>query len=644
MKNIIKVYAAALVFIFVTFTACNDFMDLSPKDQYSEDDVFSNAGLVQGLIYKAYSYIVDGSREHVTTGLTDDAYFTHNYGQIAVNEANVSESDLQWYGDGNCPFQWYNAYRGIYYANLVLENIANVPKDGEYDLDIMKGETHFVRAYIYSNLIRGFGGVPIVKNTFSLDEAQTTARDVPRSNIGECLNFILEDLTEAERLLKPSAPLGRATSGAATALKARIQLHIASQLYADRTVNSLDINQYKGDRNALYQAAFNSAKKVIDSKDYTLIDCAGATVYDIAEQYHQIAITNNAEMIFTKQFASSKVTNSLPQQHGPNGYHCWSGTTPTQDFVVHFEMEDGSLSGSTGLSKPGEFKIGNPYLGREPRFYACVGTDGNVWGRKRPSDAYPLDPTPLGELQCGVYELSEGGTDVAVNLPAIGQEIKFKGVYGIDTRQGPIEDWNGSWTSYYEKKLVDVTVDGMNFPQVVPYPHIRLAEMYLIAAEAAIELGNLDDAVPYLDAIRLRVKQPDTKTALAARGQSFSQADMREFLRHERRTELAFEDSRYYDVRRWMIAPETNSKTLTGMTIFARLKPGKTASRPYVHNEDTWEYHYYVRDLSGQFRDKDDKAIDQRERRKWDNKMYFAPISRDERRRNTQLAQNPGME
>ncbi|GHV49134.1 carbohydrate-binding protein [Bacteroidia bacterium] len=641
--NFKNICLAAALAIVAGFSSCSDFMDLKPADQYTEDDFFKSAGLTQGMINKIYSYIVDGSREHVTTGLTDDAYFTHNYGQIDVNEANVSESDLRWYGDNNCPFQWRNAYMGIYYANLVLEKIGSVPHDDDYDLDVLKGETLFLRAYLYSNLIRGFGGVPIIDRTYGLDDAQAVS-NIPRSDMGKCLDFILKDLVEAEKLLKPTAALGRATSGAATALKARVMLHVASPLYADRTVNTLDVNQYKGDRNKLYQDALDAAKSVIESGTYQLVECNGISVYDKADKYHAIAISNNTEMIFTKQFASSKVVNNLPLQHGPNGYHNWSGTTPTQDFVVHFEMEDGSLSGSDGLSKPGEFRVGNPYLGREPRFYANIGFDGSVWGRKRPSDAYPLDPTPLGELQCGAYEISDG-VSVTVNIPEVGKKVEFTGVYGIDTRQGPIEDWNGSWTSYYEKKLVDTSVDGQNFPQVVPYPHIRLAEMYLIAAEAAIELEKLEEAVTYLNPIRARIFLPDVQTALAKRGQSFNQEDMRKFLRQERRSELSFEDSRYYDVRRWMIAPETNSKTLTGMTVFGLLKDGKKATkRPYIHNEDTWEYHYYVRDLSGSFPEANGiPASVSREKRKWNDKMYFAPISRDEIKRNTTLVQNPGM-
>ena len=174
-------------------------------------------------------------------------------------------------------------------------------------------------------------------------------------------------------------------------------------------------------------------------------------------------------------------------------------------------------------------------------------------------------------------------------------------------------------------------MDGQNYPQNVPWTFIRLAEMYLIAAEACVELGDLEGAASYLDAIRGRIDLKPTKEALTVQGKQFNQADMREFVRHERRVEFAYEGFRYFDVRRWMIAPQTNNKELTGMLVYARLKPGKTANKPYIHNEETWDYYYWVQSLSF------------RENRKWDNKMYFAPISRDERNRNPQLEQNPGM-
>lgn len=634
-KLIINMATAAVTGVMLIATSCSDFMDLEPNDQYSEEDVWNDAGLVQALVNETYAYIKHGSEEANTSGMTDDAYFTHNYGMKAINEIAVSGSDLQWYDNGTCPFRWYDCYQGIYRANLILKNIASVPASPGYDLKIMEGEAHFLRAYLYTELLRGFGGVPLVSDIYSIDEAAHL--NVPRSNVGDCLDYILKDIDAAAALLPETvndADLGRATKGAAIALKARVELHVASQLFADRTVNTLECNQYKGDRNALYAQALASAKQVIGAGRYALVDCNAGTTEEIAANFHNVIITNNEESIFTKQFINKQAgdnntRNRASLTHGPNGYHNWAGVTPMQDLVMAFEMEDGTLP--TRLKNLGDSSSVNPYENREPRFYASIGYDGAEWGRQRPTDSYTYDPTPLGNLQMGYYEVSDGAP-IEIIRPD-GKTEKFTGVYGVDTRKSPIEDWNGSFTGYLEKKLIDgsFAASEQAFPPT-PYPFIRLAEMYLIAAEADIELGNLDEAATYLDALRARIGRPGVKQTLAARGQSYTQEDMRAFLRQERRVELTYEESRYYDVRRWMIAPETAVKSIKGIMVIARLKPGKTAKKPYIHNRDTWDYHYYVTDLSD------------RESRKWDNKMYFAPIKRDEIKRNPALVQNPGME
>lgn len=632
MKYIYIILLTAATGVMITLSSCSDLMNIKPSTEYLEEDVFSEASLTQAFVNSLYDQIKHGALEHTTTGLTDNAYFTHNYGQIAVNEANVSESDMQWYDNDNCPFKWTHRYKGIRYANNILKNIDNVPPKEGYDLNVMKGEAHFLRAYLYTDLVRGYGGVPLMKEVYLLEDAEKMK--IPRNTVKECLEYIVSDCEEAEKLLPetvPASKLGRATSGAATALKARILLQIASPLYADRKVNTLAVNQFEGNRTDLYRAAKEAAVKVIEGGVYSLVNCKGGTNTERAEKFKQIIITKtNSEQIFARQFGVQKdPKNNLPIQHGPNGYHNWSGTTPTHDLVMAFEYEDGTLT--EGLIKVGDNTDQNPYNGREPRFYATVGTDGNEWGRPRPADAKGLDPTPMGRLQCGYYEVTDADANITVELPS-GGKVAFKGLNGIDTRQGPIEDWNGSWTGYYERKLIDASVDGQYYPQEVPWTYIRLAEMYMIAAEASVELGELEDAAKYLDAIRDRIEMPDTKSTLERRGLSFNQSDLREFVRHERRVEFAYEEFRYYDVRRWMIAPETNNKPLTGILIYGLLKDGQKQNKPYVHNEDKYNYFYHVKGLSS------------REKRKWDDKMYFAPIKRDEIKRNPNLVQNPGME
>lgn len=638
MKKTFKyICLAATLGLTVSMNSCSDFMDLKPEDQYAEDAVWSDAGLVQAVVNDIYAYIVHGSEESNTSALTDDAYFTHDYGMKAINEATVSGSDLRWYDDDKCPFKWYNAYKGIYRTNLFLENIDKVPEKVGYNLKIMKGEVLFLRAYLYTELVRGFGGVPLVDKTYSIEEASQLS--LPRSNMADCLDFILKDIENAIPLLPETADPGRATQGAAKALRARILLHVASPLFADRSVNTLECNQYNGDRKKLYEQARDAAKEVIGLKNYTLVDCNANTIMEIVDKYHDISLTNNSESIFYKQFINkdvddSNVRNRAAQCHGPNGYHNWGGVTPTNDLVMSFEMEDGTINNS--MLKIEETTTKNPYLNREPRFYATIGYDGLEWGRPRPSDAAAFDPTPLGTLQMGFYE-SPDGSDIKAPVAYDKQgnptkEITFKGVNGVDTRKSSIENWNGSVTGYVEKKLIDTKFNATEHNwQTATYPYIRLAEMYLIAAEACIELNELDDAADFLDDLRGRIGRPDTKTTLTKRGQAFDQENMRKFLQRERRSELAYENSRYYDIRRWMIAPNV-IREVTGIAIVARLKQGQSSKLPYIHDEKKWDYTYYVTDLSF------------RETRKWDNKLYFAPIKRDEIKRNTAIKQNPGME
>ena len=641
MKTKVKyICLSAVAGLTLSLASCSDFMDLTPEDQYDETTVWADADLAKTVVNDVYSYVCDIAQEVNTSAWSDDAFFTHTYGCRDINEATVSPSNLGAYDRDDCPFRWSKQYKGIYRANLVLANIDNVPEKTGVDLKVLKGETHFLRAYIYTEMLRGFGGVPIVDKVYSIEEA--TGLELPRANVGEVMDFILKDCDEAINLLpdnQTGSNLGRATKGAAKALKARVMLHVASDLYADRTVNTLECNQYKGDRKELYQRALDAAKEVINNCPYTLVDCNAGTIKEIADNFHNIIITNNSETIWAKQYvnkdqnADNWVRNRVALLHGPNGYHNWAGTAPTHDLVMAFEMEDGKIPST--LLKAGESTNVNPYLGREPRFYATIGYDGAEWGRPRAADGAVFDATPLGNLQFGYYELSSGGSEVDAiysvddeNNPT--KRENFKGMVGVDTRMSNIENWNGTYTGYLEKKLIDGSVSASehNF-QTCPMPYIRLAEMYLIAAEACVELNKLDEAATSLDALRGRIGRPDTKATLAVRGQSFNQKDLREFLRHERRVELAYEESRYYDVRRWMIAPEAGNKKLTGITIVGRLKPGKTSTLPYVHDESVYDYTWTVLNLN------------YIEKRKWDNKLYFAPIKLDETLRNPAIIQNP---
>ena len=502
MKTKLKyICLSAVAGLTLSLSSCSDFMDLTPEDQYDETAVWADADLTKSVVNDVYSYVCDIAQEVNTSAWSDDAFFTHVYGCRDINEATVSPSNLGAYDRDDCPFKWSKQYKGIYRANLVLENIDNVPEKTGVDLNVLKGEIYFLRAYIYTELLRGFGGVPIVDKVYSIEEASELS--LPRADVADVMDFILKDIEQAVSLLpeeQSGANLGRATKGAAKALKARVLLHVASPLFADRSVNTLACNQYTGDRQALYQQALDAAKEVINNGPYSLVDCNAATIKDIANNFHNIIITNNEETIWAKQYvnkdqnADNWVRNRVALLHGPNGYHNWAGTAPTHDLVMAFEVEDGKLPDA--LLKPGEETTVNPYTNREPRFYATIGYDGAEWGRPRAADGAVFDATPLGNLQFGYYELSSGGSkvDAIQSVDDENNPIKtqsFNGMVGVDSRMSNIENWNGTYTGYLEKKLIDGTVSATehNF-QTNPMPYIRLAEMYLIA----MECGSIQNA------------------------------------------------------------------------------------------------------------------------------------------------------
>jgi hypothetical protein len=298
-------------------------------------------------------------------------------------------------------------------------------------------------------------------------------------------------------------------------------------------------------------------------------------------------LQSTSEGIFSRYFVKSRgwEDGALPGlANGPNGYHNWGGNTPIQELVDDYEMVDGT-----------EFDWNNPahaaapYENRDPRFEASILYDQAPW-RPRPSDTREIDPD--GKIIIRSVETSPG-----------------EWTFGLDTRNGPVEDWNGGYSGYYLRKFIDPTVEheyaaaGGN--QEAPWHYFRYGEILLNYAEACLGLGGAaqeEEAKTYINMIRERAGMPAT----TATGQ-----DLVDQYRNERRIELAFEQHRYFDVRRWMIAPEALNRNANGIVIEAPLNGPVKYSLNKVQD------------------------------RNWSNNMYFLPITLDEINRNRNLIQNP---
>jgi len=285
--------------------------------------------------------------------------------------------------------------------------------------------------------------------------------------------------------------------------------------------------------------------------------------------------------------------------NGPNGYHNWAGNTPIQQLVDDYEMLDGSRF---DWNNPDHATA--PYENRDPRFYGTVLYDGADW-KPRPSDVAALDPA--NQIQSGAYDDGAGGL-----------------INGIDTRESAIENWNGSRTAYYTRKFTDpdpAVQDNLSSGQAIPYPFLRYTEVVLNYVETLLETGDEATARDWLNRIRFRAGMPAIDDAGSA---------LLERYRNERRIELVYEEHRYHDARRWLIAPTTLGRGAEAMNVRATLKAGQSPHVPYRYDPEVYDYSYEV------FINTDVET------RTWLDRMYYRPISRDEVQRNAQLVQNPG--
>lgn len=624
MKNI-RLLTLLLLGAGTLLVSCGkDFLNTEPLDKISSEATWADGPLSQAFIYNVYSFLgYGGFEEQGLSSLTDEAMFTHAGRNInTFTEGSENPTNLAWFSP---TYEWGRMYLAIRQANVAISRLPTSTFADDELRERLTGEAYFLRAYYYQQLVRFYGGVPIVDKPYGLDEDYTIARNTYE----ECVNFMIGDLDQAINLLdKKPETAGRASKLSAMALKARILLYAASDLHDGPTASgkssvlgsfsNLNLVAYpSGDRTARWQAAKAAAKAVLDAgSGYKMNLSAPVSAAEGRANYVSIAMGGGSavgdpaaavELIFQRTHTPLyTVEDNWPLggihfgiNNGPNGYHNWAGNTPIQQLVDDYEMMDGSRF---DWNNPAH--AADPYANRDPRFYASILYDGAGW-KPRPSDVAAIDPA--NQIQTGYYADGSGGK-----------------LNGIDTRESSIENWNGSRTHYYVCKYIDQDpglADNQSSAQVIPWPFIRYTEAALNYIEACIETGDEAEARAWLNKIRFRVGMP----AVTESGDA-----LRQRYRNERRIELAYEEHRYHDARRWMIPATTVGRGIKTINIEATLKPGASPHVPYRHDKTRYDYTYTVVDNT------------ENETRTWNDKMYYRPISRDEISRNDKLVQNPG--
>lgn len=624
MKKILG-YSVMFLVLLIASTSCDNVLDQKAVDSFNEASVFEDINLTKAYLGKCYDNMggdgnqMLGMREDLLASATDEVLDIHRPSQITFVKGTMSPDDLGHFGNWRFSwFRWENMYGNIKNVNVLLANIDNVPAPLSTDperISVMKGEAYFLRALAYSNIMRAYGGVVLVSEPFELGEDFLS---VNRSTLDETVTFIIADLDQAISLLPMTGDIeqGRATKGAAAALKSRVLSWCTGELMNGGYEASNPLVSFQsGSRTARLEAAKAAAKAVMDGT-YGTYGLTGTTddppavlteadVQQYAADFYSTFIQQgewNNEIIFGVQYLKAQGNKTTQNRwFGPNGYHNWGNNNPIEPVVREFEMQDGSPfvwdKYSPGDQNVREFTAAeiaadperNPYVGREPRFYASVLFDGAQW-QPRPSDGAGIDP--LGQVQTGYYTDNSWVTHTS----------------GLDTRQGIIEAWNGTKNGYYIKKFIDINTEGQYYNNENAWAEIRYAEILMDYAEACIELGG-SDLQPGLDAmnmVRNRAGLPDRVTT--------DQAEARAWYRHERQVEFFGEGDRFYMIRKWMIAGDVIEDVFP-MKIF------------HADNGNTrWKY--------------DVETI--ADARIWNDRNYWMPISRNEINKAPQLTQNPG--
>lgn len=507
------IYISAAISIAFTLGSCNGFLDREEDSFIDKTATFDSYNRTKQYLTYAYTLLPDGlnrfSREAMLASATDDAEF-------AIESAEIQQfNNGSWNALNNPDDVWNRYFSGISKCCTLLENTNHVnldisrldpDKQVEYanslkDIRMWRAEARFLRAYFHFELLKRYGPIPIVTSTLSING---NYENTPRPTMKEVVDFIAKECDIAADTLELTPwrnvndAFGRATKGAALALKSRLLLYAASPLYVDfgdtnETNKPTDV--------ALWKSAADAAKAVIDLNQYEL----ASSYADLFKNDFQ-----NKEYIFVRRYAANSdfEKSNFPVSFGGKG-----GTNPSQNLVDDYEMLDG-----TPFDWNDPAKAAQPFENRDARLGATI----------------LMNMAPFKGKKVATYP------------------------EGADASPNP----NATKTGYYLRKFlnedVNIQTGGSSSGHVVPL--FRLAEIYLNYAEALNECDPTNpDIALYLNKVRNRASLPNVS--------ALSQEQMRAVIQHERRVELAFEEHRSWDVRRWKIASSTLGAPLMGVQI-----------------------------------------------------------------------------
>lgn len=517
-----------------TASSCKkDFLDREPKNLVSEDVAYGSVSGITALTVTLYNdmqtedfdYQVSDEGGFPST-TTDEAVRSYVWGSI--NNAVMGN----WYGSWD--------YSKIRRVNDFLAKIPTSAAD-EVSKKRFLAEARFIRAFHYFALVKRYGGVPLITEVQPYQVGNNVADLYKQRNTEqEIYDFIATELDAAiadlpEDYSSDPSNQYRISKYGALALKSRAMLYAASSAkYGTLQLNGL-VGINPAQATAYWQKAFDAANQIIASNKFRLYNASA----DKASNFQQLFLTlGNSEAIFTKVYNAPDKAHSFDFYNAPQSFKVDYGnaTNPTLEMVEEYEYTDGT---------PGTLKTndanGNPiayekpadlFKGKDPRMFATI-------------------LTPFDSWQGGTLEIRRGIIDNGrkITSESLTEVYPAKGTFTVVGKDGPLTTNDPTKTGFYIKKFMD-PVNRVNYARsTTPWMVFRYGEVLLNFAEAAFELGNAAQATEAINQIRTRAGIATVATVNL------------EKIRHERKVELAFENHRFWDLRRWRTATSVLSNT-----------------------------------------------------------------------------------
>lgn len=572
-------YIIITVFVASMLISCDHdgWLERDPKDTITDEQLWNDPSLIKSLLANYYNRLPKLHGDFNTGGMSeiDDAMWSgHNDGN--------GKNDFQ-YGNSYGRYWDYELIRDI---NLSLDNIEEYSvKLEEPTKKLFIAELRFIRAFVYFDLVKRMGGVPIVTEQLVYDfSGDPSYLQTPRATEEATYDFIYTELEEVKAdLALNNESATRANTYTVLALQSRAMLYAGSLakynnlMATPSKTTGGEVGIPASRAEDYYKKSLKASREIINSGGkYVLYDVnpdKGVNFYEMLMKKDK----SNKEIIFAKDyqlkykvhgFAYDNIVRSLTEDNEGS-----SSISPSLSLVESFDYLDGSKGTLKYKDANGDYivydNISDIFANKDGRLYGTVIYPGTTFRGLAVN------------MQAGVATWGDG-----------------RYTFSTSTLGSKYEDDNGLWTGFDGPKDSEQFVSNTGFyirkfvsdaSQASTrgtssdnwWPWFRLGEIYLNATEAAFELGEAD-ALTYINALRVRAGFPENSLSTLTN----------DIIRNERRVELAFEDHRYYDLKRWRVAHEiwngsdtSEDAVVYGLFPYRISRPGHADHNKYIYEK-----------------------------------------------------------